>query len=84
MKRVVVHVDRLVLTGVGREARDAVAAGLQAELVRLMRDPRVLDRLAASDGVPRLRIRPVRIPSSTGPKSTGAVTARAIAGAGSK
>lgn len=42
MKRVVVHIDRLLLRGLNRVDRAALLAGLRDELGRLFAEPQVL------------------------------------------
>ena len=54
MSRLVLHIDRLVLTGIDRHDADAVAAGVQAELQRLLAEPGAAAALA--DAGPRGRI----------------------------
>lgn len=80
MRRVVVHIDRLVLRGVthGHE----VAAALQAELTRLLGEPAVVDRLASVGTVDRLRALPMPVAADTGAKILGAQAARSIVTAG--
>lgn len=76
MKRVVLHIDRLVLNGVDRADAQAVSAGLQAELQRLLVDPRVAGSLV--DGGNRARIQAGTVADRTG---GGALRmGRAIAG----
>lgn len=48
MKRVVVHIERLVLRGLQEAAGRSVAGAIKNELVRQLSDPAVLGRLTAS------------------------------------
>jgi hypothetical protein len=79
MKRIVVHIDRLVLRGFGQDERDSVAKGLRAELGRLLAAPETLRQLGAQDGVSRLKIGPVRVGQGTKSTAIGAQTAQGIA-----
>jgi len=54
MKRVVLHIDRLVLRGFHPADRDAIAEGLRAELGRLLADPSSAARLGAMPHVPKV------------------------------
>ena len=56
MKRVVVHIDRLVLKGFRHEDRHAIAAGLQQELGRVFADREAVSLLSARGDVPRLQV----------------------------
>jgi hypothetical protein len=47
MKRVVVHVDRLVLKGFEQGDHHRIAADLQGELGRLLADPAAFERLVS-------------------------------------
>jgi hypothetical protein len=48
MKRVVVHIERLVLRGLPEEAGRSVPEAIKSELVRQLSDPAVLGRLTPS------------------------------------
>jgi hypothetical protein len=78
MTRVVVHIDRLVLTGFRREDRHAIAAGLQEELGRAFADPAAVSRLASLRDVPRLHVSSVPIDHGTKPQHVGESVARGI------
>lgn len=80
MKRISLHVDRLVLHGVAHGHE--VAGALQAELTRLLSDPGVIDGLASVGTVDRLRATPLRVATGAGPKGLGAQAARSIVKAG--
>jgi len=79
MKRVVVHIDRLVLKGFRQEDRHAIAAGLQAELMRLFADPATATGLANIGDTARLPVGTVHMPHDVTPQSVGTQTARGIA-----
>ncbi|WP_333858703.1 hypothetical protein [Denitromonas sp.] len=76
MTRIVVHIDKLVLTGIDRKDAAAVSAGVQAELQRLLAQPGAVASLAAGGDRARLH-------TAVGPVALGAVgqgIGRAIAG----
>jgi hypothetical protein len=79
MRRVIVHIDRLVLTGFRREDRDAVGAGLQQELARAFAERAALARLAAVGNVARLQVDGVQIGPGAPHQRVGADIARGIA-----
>ena len=79
MKRVIVHIDSLVLKGFRHEDRHALAAGLQAEIARLFAEPDTAARLVNIDGTSRLRAGKVPVGHDAKPRSVGTQTARAIA-----
>jgi hypothetical protein len=56
MKRVVVHIDRLVLKGFRHEDQHAIAAGLQQELGRVFADREAVQHLRAMGDVSRLQL----------------------------
>jgi len=76
MTRVVVHIDRLVLTGFRPGDRRAIADGLQGELSRSLADPISAQRLANLGHVPSLWAD--RINLTQNPRATGVASARAI------
>jgi hypothetical protein len=78
MKRVVVHIDRLVLNGFQRADRHAIAAGLQSELGRLLSEPGAAERLGGIGNVERVRAGNIQVAPSAKPESTGVSAARAI------
>ena len=78
MKRLVLHVERLVLRGVPYPDRHAIANALQAELSRLLARPEAdSSRIAAVDSAPPAR--PVAAPIAR--DATPAQLGRAVAGA---
>jgi hypothetical protein len=78
MKRIVVHIDRLVLNGFAAENRDAVARGLQGELGRLLAEPSMAERLGTLGNVERVRTSNARVAHDAAPRVAGTSVARAI------
>ncbi len=81
MKRVQVHIERLVLRGVGGATPAAVAAGLQAELQRVLGETEALAALAQGGHLARLRVASLALGAATTPADLGRQAARGI-GAG--
>lgn len=79
MKRVVVHIDSLVLKGFRQEDRHAIAAGLQVELTRLFADPATAARFVNIGNTARLPVGNVRMERGANPQTVGTQTARSIA-----
>ena len=78
MKRVVVHIDRLVLKGFRPEDRHAIAAGLQQELGRVFADREAVSLLRARGDVSRLQVGDVQIEHASKPQRVGETVARGI------
>ena len=78
MKRIVLHIDRLVLKGYRHEDRHGIAEGLQHELARLFADPQAAQQLTASGDVSRLRVGSVRIGQDANPQRIGLQVAQGI------
>lgn len=78
MKRVIVHVERLVLRGFGHEERHAVAAGLERELGRLLAEPGAADRMARLGHIAHLRPSRISVAADVGSHGMGVAAARAI------
>ena len=57
MTRVILHIDRLFLNGFHVEQRDAIAHSLRSELVRLLTEPAMAERLGTARNVERIRTR---------------------------
>ena len=70
MKRVVVHIDRLVLKGFRPEDRHAIAAGLEQELGRVFSDREAVSLLGVMRNVPRLLVAGVPIEAGSTPQSS--------------
>lgn len=77
MKRVVVHIENLVLKGFRYEDRYTIGAALEAELSRMLATPDAAQRITEFGNMPRMRIGNVAI-GSNAPQQVGAETARAI------
>ena len=56
MKRIVIHIDRLVLKGFRPEDRHAIAAGLQLELGRVFAEREAVSLLRDRGDVSRLQV----------------------------
>ena len=78
MKRVVVHIDRLVLKGFRHEDRHAIAAGLQQELGRVFADRGAVSFLRAMGDVPQLQVGGVHIEHGSKPEHVGENVAHGI------
>jgi hypothetical protein len=78
MTRVVLHIDRLVLTGFPQQDRQALAEGLRQELGRLFAEPDVAQGLAARGDVGRLEVSGIRVRQDAAPANVGAQAARGI------
>ena len=78
MKRVVVHIERLVLKGFRHEDRHAIAAGLQQELGRVFADPEAVSLLRAKGDVSRLQVGGVPIEHGSRPQRVGENVAQGI------
>ena len=79
MKRVVVHIDRMVLNGFGNEHAHAVGDGMRGELARLLTDPAAGERLASLGHVSRLDTGRINFAQGVTPQRHGISTGRAIA-----
>lgn len=77
MKRVFVHIDRLVLGGFALEERSAVTGALRAELERQLARPDAVRDLARGD-VARLGLGRVNIAPRATPEGIGVQAAQAI------
>lgn len=78
MKRVIVHIDSLVLRGFKHEDRHAIATGLQQELTQMFADPHTAQQLAAQGDVSRLRVGNIHINPDSKPQGVGVAAARGI------
>lgn len=78
MKRVVVHIDRLVLKGFRREDRHAIAVGLQQELEQVFADREAVSHLRAMGDVSRLQVGGVQIEPGSKPQPIGKNVAQGI------
>lgn len=78
MKRVVVHIDRLVLKGFRPEDRHTIAAGLQQELGHVFADREAVSLLRAMGDVPRLQVGGVPMEQGSMPQRVGESVAQGI------
>lgn len=78
MKRVVVHIDRLVLKGFRHGDRHAIALGLQDELGRVFGDREAIQHLSAVGDTSCLPVGGVYIEHGLMPQRIGVKVARAI------
>lgn len=79
MKRIVVHIDKLVLKGFEPGEQQRISRDLQAELGRLLAAPAAYGQLASLGHIPRLRVGNDAAAHGEMPASTGISAARAIA-----
>ena len=78
MKRLVVHIDRLVLKGFRHGDRHAIASGLQLELGRVFADRDSVSILRDMGDVSRLRVNGVQFDQGSKPQCVGENVARGI------
>jgi hypothetical protein len=78
MKRVNLHIDKLVLRGFKNEDRQGIADGIQQELGRMFSDPQAARKLTANGDVPRLRIGNIPVDHSARPQYVGLKVAQGI------
>ena len=78
MKRVVVHIDRLVLKGFHYQDQHAIAAGLQQELGRVFADREAVSLLSAMGDVSQLQVGGVHIEHGSMPQRVGENVAQGI------
>ena len=76
MRRIVLHIDTLVLRGIARADATAVSAGVQAELRRRLAEPGAARSLTEGGHRDRIRVGTVHVAAATGGRAMG----RAIAG----
>ena len=79
MKRVVVHIDRMVLNGFRHADSHAIGEGMRGELARLLADPATGERLASLGHVSSLHVGKVRLAQDAKPQRLGISAGRAIA-----
>lgn len=78
MRRVVLHIDRLVLKGFRYQDRHAIAMGLQRELRRVFAGREAASPLAALADVSQLQVGGVRIEPGSKPLRVGERIAHGI------
>ncbi|MCB2008134.1 MAG: hypothetical protein KDH93_24210 [Rhodoferax sp.] len=81
MRRVVLHVDRLVLHGIDRTDAQALSAGLQAELQRLLSVPGAATTMVAAGNQLRVRSAPVTLAPGGGRQAGQAIAGGIVKGA---
>lgn len=79
MRRVIVHIDSLVLKGFRHEERHAIAEGLQQELGHLLSEPIVVQHLNFRSDATRLKAGTVRIAAGMQAVGVGESAAQTIA-----
>ncbi len=77
MKRIVVHIDRLVVSGVSRADAPILGESLRGELARALTEPSSTHRLGSGAEIPHVHAGTIRVSAS--PRATGTSAARAIA-----
>ena len=78
MRRVVVHIDRLVLRGIRPADRHEFAAGLRTELAELLREPQAAARIGGIGAIAQLRAGRLPVNPGTAPGAIGSAAARRI------
>ncbi len=78
MKRVVLHIDSLVLKGFRYEDRHGIAEGLQQELSRIFADPQAAGQLTANGDMSRLRVGSIHVGQNSKPQHVGSQVAQGI------
>jgi hypothetical protein len=79
MRRVVVHIDRMILRGFGNADAHAIGEGMRDELSRLLADPATGGRLPSVGHVSSLHAGKVRLAPHAKPQRLGISAGRAIA-----
>lgn len=79
MSRVVLHIDRLVLNGIDRHDADAVAAGVRAELQRVLSRPGAAAQVATAGDQSRLRGAQVQVEHGVAGGELGTAVGQGIA-----
>ena len=78
MRRVIVHIDRLVLSGFRRVDAEAIADGLKSEMTTRFSAKRSFGTLAASPQVRRLRPGAITIHDGGSPRAAGMTAGASI------
>ena len=81
-RRVIVNIERLVLKGFRYEDRHAIAAAVQAELMRVLSAPETAQRLTELGYVPRMSIGNVNVGIQCAAASRSALRPAAAIGKG--
>jgi hypothetical protein len=80
MKKVILHIDRLVLNGFQNKDRHEIAAGMQQELSRLLADPQAVQDLTNTGEISRIQVARTNITMASKPQHVGMQVARGIGG----
>lgn len=78
MRRVIIHIDRLVLKDFRHGDQQAIAAGLEQELGRVFADRDLVSHLGKMGDVPQLQLGRVNVEHGAGPRHVGERVARHI------
>lgn len=78
MRRVIVHIDSLVLKGFRHEERHAIAEGLQQELGRVFSGQGVTQHLSTLGDVSRMRVGGFRLDPGSKPQRVGVQVGQSI------
>lgn len=84
MKRVIVHIDRLVLRGIERTDAVGMSGSLEAELRSLLRGGDAVRALALQHDLQVVRAEPASVPHGADAVSLGRAVATRIVPAGAK
>jgi hypothetical protein len=79
MRRLVLHIDRLVLTGYPADQRSAIAQALREELGRQLAGPLFARQLEGRTSVARLQAGTVNLAATAAPATVGAAAGAGIA-----
>jgi hypothetical protein len=79
MKRIVLHIDRIVLNGFRNADAHAIGEGMRCELARLLADPATGQRLASLGHVSSLHAGKVKVAQDAKLQRLGLSAGRAIA-----
>jgi hypothetical protein len=79
MKRLVIHIDRLVMKGLRREDASSITENLREHLTRELAAPETLQRILARGDVPWLQAGKVSISAGNASARIGERAAHAIA-----
>ena len=78
MRRVIVHIDRLVLKGFRPGDRHAIAQGLQEQLTNLLSAPGMAEQLTQMQSDPRLRAGSMNIAADAKAQQVGMAIANKL------
>ena len=78
MRRVLVHIDSLVLKGFCYEDRHSISAALQEEIARTLAAPGAALQLTALESTPHMRIGNVNVKSGAKPHQVGLAAGNAV------